>query len=407
MKRLILPIFLLSLILVQSCNHTITNAGDQSLPRKLTETEREIVKADNDFSYDIFRETVAWDTTSDNVFISPLSISMALGMTVNGAAGTTREEMKQALRKNHMSMPEINESYESLIALLTSMDPSVMVNIANSVWIQDGFPVHVEFIETCKTYFEARVDSLDFSDPNAADVINNWVYENTNSLIEEIVAKPIDPFKVMFLINALYFKGDWRTPFNPDDTREERFHLEDGTTAMVDMMQERFEVAALWKKNFEMVDLAYGDSLFSMTLIKPKNGVNVDDFIRESLTADNLARWTDSLETHRITVMMPKFTLAYEIRYNDILKAMGMPQAFSNTADFSNMTGDVVSISEVKHKAFVEVNEEGTEAGAVTSVGIEIISFSGIVFDSPFVFIIRERTTGAILFMGKYANPNE
>ncbi|MGF1669205.1 MAG: serpin family protein, partial [Balneolaceae bacterium] len=300
--------------------------------------------------------------------------------------------------------------YRSLIELLSSIDPEVQFKIANSIWAREGFQVKEDFIERLETYFDASFSELDFNDPESVDIINKWVKEYTNELIEKILEEPIPGDAVMFLINALFFKGDWMNQFDPEDTVTADFHLETGGTTEVDMMKQRGSFAAFFSDEVRMIELPYGDSLFSMSVLMPAdNSMPIDDFVSDYITAENIEKWRNELVAGDIPLQFPKFDLEYKITFNEILKSMGMEIAFNPAqSDFTGIANvEDLFISEVKHKAFISVDEEGTEAAAVTSVEFGIASAPpSMIVNRPFVFIIHERTSGVNLFMGKVNNPN-
>jgi serine protease inhibitor len=270
----------------------------------------------------------------------------------------------------------------------------------------------IEFLDVCNQYFNAQVTGMDFGAPEAADIINAWVDENTNGKIEEIVDKPIDPLIVMFLINAIYFKGAWTYQFDEELTKDDWFYTADGSTVSCRMMEQRALYKHMVNDTFEALDLPYGDGGFSMTIFLPHRHLHTDD-IMAKLDQESYDLWVSSLSfpDDSFNVYIPKFKLNYELRLNEVLKTLGMGIAFNPAgADFSKMYKDMqVWIDGVKHKTFVEVNEEGTEAAAVTSVGIRAESwpphYSGFRADRPFVFVIRENESGAILFIGKIVEP--
>jgi len=393
----------------------LTSCGDlgpiAELPRQLTAAEVKLVDADNRFAFKLFREVNAQEEAGTNVFISPLSVGMALGMTYNGAAGTTRDAMQQTLELDGMTLEEVNESYQSLIALLRDLDPRVEFVLANSIWYRDGIAIVPEFIDLNQRYFDAEVTALDFADPAAADVINGWVDTQTRGKIPDIVTPPIDAQTIMFLINAIYFKGDWTYQFDKDRTRSATFELPDGSQTSVPMMSHEVEipVRVYWDDTYTVADLWYGGQAYSMTIVIPSDPTTIDD-VAKDITQQQWNAWVTSLYSTEMYVSIPKFTLEYEITLNDVLKALGMEVAFSSgEADFSNLCAgpERAFISEVKHKTFVDVNEEGTEAAAVTSVEIGLTSApQRIVADRPFIFALRENYSGTILFMGKIVNPN-
>ncbi|MFH1337190.1 MAG: serpin family protein [Candidatus Zixiibacteriota bacterium] len=376
----------------------------------LTAAEKSLLKSDNKFGFKLFQEVVK-EEKDKNVFISPLSVSMALGMTYNGANGSTQEAMKNTLELNGLTLQEVSESYQHLIKLFSELDPDVLFQIANSIWYRQGWTFEEEFIQLNKTYFNSVVSGLNFDDPHSADVINAWVNENTNGKITEIIDPPIDPSMVMFLINAIYFKGTWTYQFDKNATREWPFLLPDNSTRPCQMMGLKSEFPYYENDDFQAVDLPYGKGDYSMIVFLPKWEKNVDSLIA-NLNQENFEVWLSEFHSDSGKVCLPKFTLEYGLKLNDALKALGMSVAFDpGQADFSKMyPGAGLFISEVKHKTFVEVNEEGTEAAAVTSVGIAMSALPPplpfeILVDRPFVFLIRENLSGAILFIGKIVEP--
>lgn len=378
-------------------------------PRQLTGVEKQLVEADNSFGLKIFKEIVQADRT-DNVFISPLSISMALGMTLNGANDSTRTAMQTTLEFLGMTEQEINENYQSLIDLLTGLDPRVIFELANSIWYRQGLTIEQEFINLNKTYFNALVTSLDFNDPQAVAIINNWVAQNTHGKIKEII-DGIDPLAMMFLINAIYFKGTWTYEFKKQDTADDWFTRPDGSQVPCKMMQQTNDFMYLETEDFQAIDLPYGDKQFSMTILLPAPDKSVDLLI-EQLTVNQMNNWLGSLQKTAGTLHFPKFKLEWEQYLNQVLEKLGMAIAFDPVkADFSRISKDLgLYIGFVKHKTFVQVDEEGTEAAAVTVVGMYTTSIgdpAGFVMrvDRPFLFMIREHHSQSVLFIGKVVDP--
>lgn len=413
MKNVML--LLIFLIASAGCSSMISSKNDsespQTLPRELSRHEKELVDAGQTFSYSLFKQTLRREE-SGNIFISPLSVSMALGMTLNGADGKTATAMKNTLALQGLTMPEINESYASLIKLLQEADPAVKMKLANSIWIRDGFPVKQPFKETGRKFFEARIEALDFSDPNAPDIINQWVSDHTGQLIDGIIEGRIPDEVVMYLINAIYFKGDWQHPFDPDDTQKRKFTMQDGSEQKLAMMSQKDTLSAYISDEVQLLDLPYGGGLFSMTLMMPAGSqTSIDSFVTEQLTSENMQRWLSSASVAPTDISLPKFEMEYKVSMNEILKSMGMGVAFvPGSANFSKISDSgKLFIDKVMHKSFLTVDEEGTEAAAATSVSIGLTSASpqarSIHFNRPFVFVIRERTSSAILFMGVMRNP--
>ena len=365
---------LLPVLILQSCNDSSTSPNPPQF-RELTANEKNIVQSDNVFSHKIFKQ-VAKAETDQNIFISPLSISMALGMTLNGANGTTYEAIKNTLEFQDLSLEEINQSYQSLIQLLSGADPKVIFQIANSVWYRQTFTFEQNFIERVQTYFNALVQGLDFNDPDAKNIINQWVNQKTNGRIKAIVDF-IDPNDVMFLINAIYFKGIWTYQFNKNLTKDDFFTLPDGTQKPCKMMVQNGDFQYFANSDFQAVDLPYGAGNFRMSILLPNPLFNIDSLIAQ-FNQQNWDMWMGSFSKSSGILKLPKFTMEYKIKLNDVLSDLGMAVAFTDQADFTKMypPGNLF-ISRVKHKTFVKVNEEGTEAAAVTSVAITLTSSGG------------------------------
>jgi serpin B len=295
--------------------------------------------------------------------------------------------------------------------MLRGLDPTIDFRIANSIWYRAGFPFEQTFLEESRQFFDARVSGLDFASPSAAPSINDWVRQSTNGKIDKIVDSPIPNDVVMYLINAIYFNGSWTTRFDKNQTRTEPFNTIGGTTAPIAMMRRTDTVRVAETADAQVVDLPYGGGAYTMTILLPKEGKSLRDVVA-TLTAEAWQAAVAGATARSVELQMPKFTLRWEALLNDPLQALGMRQAFQgDVADFSRMSRDAgnhLYISKVKQKAFVDVHEEGTEAAAVTSVEIRVTCACGpqvIRIDRPFVFAIRERLSGTILFLGKIVRP--
>jgi serine protease inhibitor len=375
------------------------------LPRDLTAGERQVLRAGNEFSLALFRQ-LAKAQPGKNVFMSPLSASMALGMTMNGARGTTLDAMRTTLGMGTAELQQINAGYKGLIALLRGLDPSTTFQLANSIWYRNEFPVRQTFLDAVKPAFNAEVRGLNFSDPNSLSIINGWVNANTQGKIPTILSE-ISPNDQMYLINAIYFKASWRTRFDPALTRPGPFRTSSGSTQTVNMMH-RAPLPGVLNRVFSSphlytAELGYGNDAFGMTILLPDRGANIDS-VAAALTTDQWNEITAMLDGARGTelgVSLPKFSFDYERTLNEDLEALGMGIAFGAAADFSGLSSAPVNISYVKQKAFVDVNEAGTEAAAVTNVAVVLSTPPSLDVDRPFIFVIRERLSGTILFMGK------
>ncbi|MEE9466261.1 MAG: serpin family protein [Candidatus Neomarinimicrobiota bacterium] len=401
----------LGLGLINCSNPSATDSTDNDvLPRQLTSEEIQLAQSSDRFGLKLLREIV-FQEPDRNIFISPLSVSMALGMTANGAADSTLAAIRAVLELDDLSEEESNGAYQSLIELLTNADPEVQFDIANSIWTKTGWEFEADFLQRCRDYFEAAVRSEDFYDPATVDLINGWIEDQTNGLITDMLDL-IPDLAVMYLINAVYFKGTWTYEFDPEETVDDQFTSSDGSTLPVRMMNQEADLLYTWNEKFQAVDLPYGDGLFRMTVLLPHEGWHVDSLVA-SLTTESWAGWLSGMDTAGIALELPRFKLGYKLKMNDVLKAMGMAVAFdSMNANFSRMHATAqLFISRVLHQTFVQVDEEGTEAAAATIVEIldECAGCGGgpLTFrvDRPFVFIMRESTSGVLMFMGKIVEP--
>jgi len=380
-------------------------------PYDLTSTEKELIESDNRFGLKLFQAIN--ETGGDrNIFISPLSAALALGMTLNGADGETRRAMEETLELSGLTPEQINASYRRLIDLLTSLDPTVELGLANSIWHrQDGRQPLADFLAACRQSFDAQVTGLDFDDAGAADIINAWVRDQTGGRIEQIVQKPISAEVIMFLINAVFFKGSWAYRFDPDRTEDGSFFRSDGSAVPCPMMTQRGRFRHYDHRDFRVLDLPYGDGAFRMSIFLPRPGGDIDSLLSEidpwQFSGQQLRTWIGFMRSDSLDVYLPKFTLEYELDLKEVLGALGMQIAFTPAADFGSMfAGGGVWIDKVKHKTFIEVDEKGTTAAAVTSVVmIDGIDDSQFIIDRPFGFAIWEAGSGTILFIGKIVDP--
>lgn len=376
------------------------------LPRDLTATEQKLIGSSNNFAFDLFKQINTAQQDS-NVFVSPLSASMALGMTANGAAGSTYDAFRTALRLGDASKQDVNDGYKSLISLLTSVDKTTDFRIANSIWYEKTFPFNAAFLADSKSFFNAEVEGLDFTQSTAAlNTINGWVNNATAKKIPSILDS-IDPTERMFLINAIYFKGSWKEQFEKSKTSDAPFFALDGTSKPTPLMHSSIKAQLGAVPGFTAVDLYYGNSAYTMTLILPDKNINVNTAVA-SLTPATWKSIVDSFHPGEVDIYLPRFKMEWKRKLNDDLSAMGLGPAFHDGADFTPMSprGKELVITKVIQKTFVDVNEEGTEAAAATSVGIGVTSaplVTTVRFDRPFIFAIRERFSGTILFVGKIA----
>lgn len=402
----------LALTLALGCDESPVGPPEviDELPRTLTADEAMVLARSNAFGLDLLAEVDARrEADEPNTLLSPLSASMALGMAMEGADGDTYEAMRDALGFGGMSREAVNASYRGLMELLLELDPAVDIRIANSAWARQDFPFLPAYFNAITTHFDATVRELDFTLSGAENVINAWVEEKTGGHISEIV-QDVDPFyDILFLINALYFKGDWTTRFKKGDTFQGSFRLADGTTVTVPTMSG--EIAHTGHSGYQperqVLALPYGGRAFEMVVVLPGEDESVDD-VAAGLDAAAWAGMMEDLHYREIVVEMPKYELEWGGLLNDPLKAMGMAVAFdSETANFSRLT-DVpgVFISRVRQKVYMKVDEEGTTAAAATSVGMGLTSAPPTVrVNRPFIVSIREKLSGTVLFLGIVRDP--
>ncbi|MDY7394653.1 serpin family protein [Aureibaculum sp. 2210JD6-5] len=365
----------------------------------------EIVESNNKFAFDLFKQ-VANEETKANFMISPVSASLALGMVYNGAENETKSAFNTVFNYGDASLEEVNLVNQNIIDQLTDNSSGSTFNIANSLWIENNFPVKDNFVDLNKQFYDAKVESLDFKDPKSVDIINNWVADKTQQKIPTII-DAIDPGMVLFAINALYFKSDWKYTFKEENTHKQPFYPENGTAADVDMMNMEQDLSFLSNDLFSSVILPYKNDKYKMMLFIPNEGKNVSD-ISAKMDQESWDSWLGQYYEAGVSLSMPKFTFDYETMLNDALKNLGLGVAFTDAADFSGLSDRPTKISFVKQKTFIEVNEKGTEAAAVTAVGIETTSAGQniqLMLNRPFLFLITEKNTNSICFIGKVGLP--
>jgi serpin B len=376
-----------------------------------TQVDTRLTAANVKFSLKLYEQLLK-QRPNTNTFISPASVMLALAMTYNGADGTTREGMARALELEGMSLEDVNRSFADLKSALASTDPKIQLKIGNSLWVRNSFALNPAFAERNKQHYAAQIASLDFSDPAAPRIINSWVNKNTEGKIDKIIDK-INSEDILFLINAIYFKGQWQSEFKKENTKPDVFRLAGGEEKQVSMMSRSGNFSYYKGKGFQSVALPYGKGGVRMFVFLPDEMRSLKEF-EQDLTPENWEGWMKSFRSLPGDLMLPRFKVDWESKLNDALIALGMEEAFNpQRADFSQMTnqnsGNGLYISSVVHKALCEVNEEGTVAAAVTSVTMGLTSAPPPPFsmkvDRPFFFAIRDDQTGVILFMGSVKNP--
>jgi serine protease inhibitor len=397
---------------VNSNNFTSSQQTDTQAMEKGSKVnvDSRLVAADTKFGFNLYSQLTR-QGADKNIFISPASIAMALAMTYNGANGETRQAMMRTLELQGLTPVEINAANAQLKSALENADPKVKLEIANSLWARQGVQFQSEFVKANKESYKAEVAELNFNNPSAVATINSWVSKSTHGKIDKIVDQ-ISSDTLLFLINAIYFKGSWTAKFDATLTTPEDFTLASGKQKKLPMMSQSGSYSYFENDKFQAVALPYGDKRMNMYVFLPKENSTLADF-HQSLNAQNWGDWMSRFKQMKGDISLPKFKVEYETTLKGILSSLGMGTAFDEHADFSAMLKPPAKafISEVKHKAFAEVNEEGTEAAAVTSVEMRTTSLGPpprtfrMDVDHPFFFAIRDNQTGAVLFMGSIAEP--
>jgi serpin B len=410
MKTTFTLIILLSFSIVSCQKQDPKPEGLFNLPEK----SAQLIEADNQFGLELFRKVAADAAPNDNTMISPLSVSLALGMTYNGASGDTKTEMEKTLKVHGLTMQQINQAHKALLEALKQADPDVLLEIANAIYYRQGANVLESFKNLNREYYDAEISTLNFNNPEEAlEIINGWVSDKTREKIPKILDQ-VEPDLIMVLLNAIYFNGIWKYKFDADKTHELPFLHGNGTWKDVETMNQETSLEYTKNNLFSAVHLPYGKEQFRMTVILPEANKTTED-VMAAMTLNNWKSWMKSFKKEdKVVVTMPRFKFSWKTELKDILSAMGMPKAFTPfVADFSGINGGKdLYIGYVKHKTFIDVNENGTEAAAVTAVGMFTTSMpvepaNKIYFkvDRPFIFTITEKSTGVILFIGEIRAP--
>jgi len=363
----------------------------------------------NDFAFDFFKNLQQVENSDKNLFVSPLSLHIALGMLLNGAENETASEILKTLKMEGVSQADLNNAYKTLLNDMPAADSKVTLGLANSVWYRNTVQVETDFKNVLNQSFNAEITGLEFNKA-ALDKINQWASDKTNGKIKKVLDE-IKEDEVMFLLNTLHFKGDWTTKFDAKNTLDQTFHLQTGTDKKVKMMYAKSDFALSGSEKYTAVKLPYGNGQFEMTVLLPRD----QNSITEILNSFTSAQWSKiKSDTAKIGINLglPRFTLEYSKRLNDALKSMGMPKAFSDLAEFGKMIKTMpIKVGFVKQDTYLGIDEKGTEAAAVTTIAMVELSSNpkepqNVIFDRPFGIIISEKTSNTILFMGRIMNPD-
>lgn len=397
MKKICLVICMIFVIGIMTASmQAAANVNAPAESKKLEE-------ANKTFAFNIFKQLNSEDK-GKNVFISPYSISAALSMAYNGTGTNTKKAMENTLGFSGLTKAQINKGFKYINSALKQNDGKVELNLGNSIWIRNGVSVKQDFINLNKGTFNATVSKLDFSKKAAVDTINKWVSNATKKKINKIIDPPIPESAMLYLINAVYFKGQWTEQFDKSSTFDGNFTNGSSKTKKIRMMSRKAKIEYGEGNDYKAVRLPYGKGNTAMYCILPNKGNDINSFI----SSVNSAKWVEIknsiFKQGNVTIRIPKFKMEYGIKeLNNALGKLGMKDAFSNSADFSGI-GNKLKIDKVVHKAVIEVNEEGSEAAAVTGITLEATAMpenKEFIADRPFLFIIEDNKTGTILFVGK------
>jgi serine protease inhibitor len=417
-RLVVISLVLISIVLVSYVAlvyypRSVSNSAYALSDEKAYSVNPKLVSANTEFAFDLFKKLLA-DDADKNIFISPLSVSIALAMLYNGAEGTTRDAMAKTLNFGNMTLEEINQEFSALIQSLENVDQEVKLMISNSVWMKQEFEplVKQSFLDSVGTSYDSEMFTRDFSSPQTVNEINDWASKQTAGRIKKIVDN-LSPALVMLLINAIYFKGTWTAEFDKAKTQQQDFFLGDGSSVKVDMMTTEGNFSYYSGENCEIARLPYGRDKVAMYIFLPKEGIPIDSFVA-TLNQTVHDEYISRLQLlGDLIVKMPKFEVEYGVkRLNGVLDNLGMGIAFDPyQANFTGIAPPALGnlyVSYVDHKAVVEVNEEGTEAAAVTIVGMQptiVHEPPSFVANRPFYYEIRDDRSGSILFMGEMLNP--
>ena len=393
-----------------ACSSDDQFTPDEPLPNEdnerkdiaLTRAEQTLVNSNNDFAFNLFRQV----TSQKSEIVSPISITYALGMLNNGAAGETQAEINKVLGFGETGADGINAFCRKMLTEAPKLDKLTKVMIANTIYMNKDYELKPDFIGKANTFYDATPETRDFADGKTRDVINKWGSDHTEGMIPEVLTgDEFDPNAVSYLLNALYFKGAWAEKFDKGNTKNELFHGYNGDT-QVPMMHQEHEFSYRESDDCQALCLPYGNNAYSMTILLPKEGKTVSDVL-STLTAETWLQY-QWMGNAIVDVRLPRFESKTEVNLNNVMSALGMPKAFTDFAEFPDFCNVSTCIGLMKQVAKIKLNEEGTEAAAVTVIGMELTALSSeprrVSFHAnrPFLYVISEKSTGAIFFIGQY-----
>ena len=397
--------FLLLVVLTAS----LAVFAEENKPKeiKLTDTERQLVQNNNRFALDLFRKARATQEKQESMLLSPLSITVDLGMLNNGADGITREEIDAVLGSKDVGGAEvINQFCRKLLNESGTLDEKTRVAMANNIYVNTsaGYELLPAFVQTAKEYYDATPEARDFYDGKTRDVINKWGSDHTEGMIEEAIKEEeFNPDAISYLLNALYFKGEWTHKFDAKNTHR---HLFDEGRKEVQMMYQTSDFSYYENKVYQSVVLPYGNMAYQMTVYLPHYGKTIDDVLTELGTSKDATLGSDaSYKTFHVDLFLPRFETETDMHLEDIMRALGMPNAFEGGYGFNQFCNSNAFIGMMKQVAKVKLDEEGTEASAVTVIEMDknaVEPYTEFIADHPFLYVISERSTGAVFFIGQY-----
>ena len=399
------------LCMLVACNGKNGNGVTQPKKLKLNSTEKELVNHCNDFSFNLLAQ-VASDDENENVVLSPLSASMLLGMLMNGADGETLAQMQAVTGfGSDVAIEDINAYYRQLIDVLPALDKYTNVNLANGIWAHEKFPVRETFVEACKKNFDAEAKNVPtFMDDKVLEEINKYAAKHTNNRIKKVIDKSmVSDATVMALLNALYFKSEWAQKFKKSDTKKQSFTTLNGKKIQTDMMYNGAEWNYGRGEDYQLVELPYQGDAYCADIILPAEGIDIRTWTK-SLNAERWQEMVDRIYSTEVTLLMPKFSLNYRRSLAGDLQALGITDAFDEQqANFSRLSEMRTFINLFLQYTFMQVDEEGTEAAAVTVATMDLTTAASLpkqlTIDRPFLFVIREREYGTILFTALIGHP--
>lgn len=368
----------------------------------LSDAQRDIIENNNAFALNLFSQMKDFDSK----VVSPMSVSYLMGMLANGADGQTRQEIMKAIGCEKVSLRDLNEFYQMLITRANHFDKAITINIADYIALNCHYQLKDSFASTMQNYYKAGIESLDFSKASTLKHINRWCSDHTDGMIPKIIEQ-VDADAVSYIMNAIYFNGTWADKFDKRQTKLENFQGYTRDIKKTQMMHRNGKYQYLDNADFAAIDLPYGNGSYSMTVILPNRGKSIDE-VMANLDAKKIGELGRNMDECVVDLKLPRFTISQETGLNDIISKLGAPTMFTSGADFSNFASGNLSISKMLQKAKIEVSEEGTKASAVTMAMVELTALRPeprkVEFHAnrPFIYMITEHSTGAILFMGQY-----